>query len=86
MKIIHEILDILSLNNTIALSTDYVNTPDHCDDFRDVIHPKPSRRKFNDPFVAKPYHQTFAERFPFAPNLSVMDLLFNEGPDTTLYL
>ncbi|MCR9013272.1 WbqC family protein [Gabonibacter chumensis] len=85
-KIIHEILDILSLNNTIALSTDYVNTPDHCDDFRDVIHPKPSRRRFNDPFVAKPYHQTFAERFPFAPNLSVMDLLFNEGPDATLYL
>ncbi len=29
----------------------------------------------------KKYLQVFAEKFPFEPNLSVLDLLFNVGPD-----
>jgi hypothetical protein len=28
----------------------------------------------------------FADRFGFTPNLSVLDLLFNEGPDSILWL
>lgn len=31
-------------------------------------------------FVAEPYIQVFADRHPFAPNLSFVDLLFAEGP------
>ena len=32
------------------------------------------------------YWQVFRERFGFVPNLSVMDLLFNEGPESICYL
>lgn len=32
-------------------------------------------------FRAEPYYQVFAEKFPFHPNLSVIDLLFCEGPN-----
>ena len=32
-------------------------------------------------FHAESYFQVFSDRLPFAPNLSVADLLFAEGPD-----
>ena len=50
-------------------------------DCRDAIHPKkPST------FVQKPYYQVFGGRYGFVPGLSVMDLLFNEGPESICYL
>ncbi|MEP4947319.1 MAG: WbqC family protein [Flavobacteriaceae bacterium] len=33
-----------------------------------------------------PYSQVFGERHSFIPNLSILDLLFNEGPNTITYL
>lgn len=33
-----------------------------------------------------PYYQTFQARHGFIPDLSVLDLLFNEGPESILYL
>ncbi len=32
------------------------------------------------------YMQVFSDRFPFSPNLSVIDLLMNEGPAANTYL
>ncbi|MCM1151141.1 MAG: WbqC family protein [Alistipes sp.] len=37
-------------------------------------------------FVAEPYVQVFADRQPFVPDLSVIDLLFAEGPDSFSFL
>lgn len=34
----------------------------------------------------KPYAQVFDLKHGFIPNLSILDLLFNEGPNTDLYL
>lgn len=34
----------------------------------------------------EPYSQVFEERHGFIPNLSILDLLFNEGPNTLAYL
>lgn len=34
----------------------------------------------------KPYIQVFEDRQPFAPNLSILDLLFCEGPNASSYL
>ncbi len=33
-------------------------------------------------FECKPYIQTFSDRNPFINNLSILDLLFNEGPNS----
>ena len=50
-------------------------------DLRDSIHPKKDRL-----LSETPYHQVFGDRFSFIGNLSVIDLLFNAGPDTDYLL
>lgn len=57
-----------------------------CDDMREVIHPKRKNCILADLKLEKPYFQVFAARHGFMPDLSSMDLLFNEGPDSILYL
>lgn len=37
-------------------------------------------------FAPAPYYQVFQNRFGFTPNLSILDLLFNMGPETLLVL
>lgn len=56
-------------------------SPDLDNDFRESFHPK---RKVNGNF--DPYPQVFTDEHGFIPNLSVIDLLFNEGPAAFDYL
>ena len=55
-------------------------------DFREVIHPKRPNPILEDNNLKKPYFQVFSQKYGFLPNLSVIDLLFNEGPDAFSYL
>lgn len=56
------------------------------DDYRDVIHPKKQDPTLEREGLLKPYFQVFAGKYGFVANLSIMDLLFNEGPESILYL
>ncbi|HAF27813.1 MAG TPA: hypothetical protein DCG75_02090 [Bacteroidales bacterium] len=48
-------------------------------DLREIIHPK---KKVIDPeFKPVKYTQVFYDKYGFIPNLSIIDLLFNEGPN-----
>ncbi len=57
-----------------------------CDDLREAIHPKRPNTILSDLKLEKAYFQVFSRKYAFQPDLSIMDLLFNEGPDSILYL
>jgi hypothetical protein len=57
-----------------------------CDDLREVIHPKRPDTILEDLNLKKPYFQVFSRKHGFKSDLSIMDLLFNEGPESILYL
>ena len=63
----------------IVPTVDYVREPEG--DWRDALSPKRA-----SPLNVTPYWQVFKDRFGFVPGLSVMDLLFNEGPESLVYL
>ena len=58
----------------------------HCTDLREVIHPKRPNSILADLKLEKPYFQVFAQKHGFQSDLSAIDLLFNEGPDSIVYL
>ena len=57
------------------------------DDYRFSIHPKQPDPILESLGLERPYYQVFQERLGgFTPRLSALDLLFNEGPDSILWL
>lgn len=53
-------------------------------DFREAIRPKHPLP--DDGFSPRPYYQVYAQKQGFLPNLSILDLLFNMGPEAVCYL
>jgi hypothetical protein len=71
------ILNCLSKDVTIIHSSSYVEYSKNYIDLRNKIHPKkPPSQFYNVPS----YTQVFQEKMNHFPNLSILDLLFNEGP------
>ena len=57
------------------------------DDYRFSIHPKQPDPILKSLGLERPYYQVFQDRLGgFTPRLSALDLLFNEGPDSLLWL
>ena len=85
ISLIHYFLGKIGISADIDFTTEYERPGETAPDIRDLrglIHPKrPSILK-----TEKPYWQVFAAKYGFKSDLSVMDLLFNEGPDSISYL
>ena len=80
------VCSLLDISPRISRTTDYAAAPTNADDFRERIHPKKDFRMEDPDFVARPYYQVFQDRLGFLPNLSIVDLLFNMGPESLLVL
>ena len=69
------VLKIIKVNKEIIHTSDYNHEVEN--DFREVFSPKaiPNSSLFPE------YYQVFSTKFPFTPDLSILDLIFNEGPE-----
>lgn len=80
-----ELLQLMNRFLKININYNYTNsfeaTYPELDDYRESIHPK----HISD-ISFKPYFQVFEERNGFIPNLSIVDLIFNQGPQSIKYL
>jgi hypothetical protein len=74
---LHEtILKIISLGLPYSLSESYTS---YEEDFRSISFDLTENE-------TKPYTQVFNDRHAFEPNLSILDAIFNLGPQTTMLL
>ncbi|MDM8160015.1 WbqC family protein [Labilibaculum sp. K2S] len=82
-----EIFGILEIEPNIQFTKDFIGfgTCEY-DDFREKIHPKTSKLETDNTFTAKKYTQVFGDKYGFIENLSILDLIFNLGPDSLSYL
>lgn len=76
------LLRLLKLTNKIGFTDDYQKDVASHIDYRVAIHPKEQSLLHNP----KPYYQVFEEKNGFIPDLSVVDLLFNQGPQSKNFL
>ena len=75
------LLDVLELSTKPEKTSNYVIKYTSDEEGRYFINAK-DKKVYN---LAK-YDQVFDQKQAFIPNLSVLDLLFNEGPNTLEYL
>lgn len=74
------ILEHLELEPNIVFTDHYITqTENNTDDFREKIHPKKDIEDVQ--FKITKYTQVFQDKHGFISNLSIVDLLFNEGPN-----
>ena len=76
------ILSILNIEPHHKLSNRYHDNTSNTEDldYRELIRPKNIEPDIL--FRAYPYHQVFEEEHGFTPNLSILDLIFNAGPES----
>ena len=84
-ELLVQTLEILGLIIPVNLSEHFTPiSTEH--DPRHFIHPKKEQAVADPGFLPQEYHQVFSDRLGFRSNLSILDLIFNEGPDALAYL
>lgn len=77
----NKMIELLDIDVEFKNSTSYEKVEEN--DYRTLIHPK---KEATSHFVKENYTQVFSDRNGFISNLSILDLLFNEGPNAINFL
>lgn len=78
LELLHLIFKTLRINPTIQFTEDFEAEPTNKIDYRNSISPK-NNFSLDVDYIDTPYYQVFSDKHGFTPNLSIIDLLFNEG-------
>lgn len=88
LKLIKVIAELIGIDCKISVAKEYLTEDKLNDitDYRETIHPKRGNNILESMKLNKPYYQVFTNKQGFVKNLSILDLLFNEGPNSISYL
>ncbi len=81
MECTETIMELLALEIDLSLSLSYLLPKEGDMDLREIIHPK-KQFSLDVHLKSKTYPQMFADRHGFIQNVSILDLIFNLGPET----
>jgi len=86
-ELMETLMTIIGISSDISLTKNYAHTPpEGMLDLRNTIHPKERYHKVDAHYQSIPYAQVFQEKHGFVPDLSILDLLFCMGPQSSLVL
>ena len=74
------ILDCLQLGTSYSKTESYKKNTESLQDMRGLANPKKEPSYALDPYI-----QVFSDKYGFFPNISILDLLFNEGTNALTY-
>ena len=86
-EIRQKMCELIDIQPEVGYTKAYANHGDSPHDFRDFRegirpkHPEPDAD-----FVPRPFYQVYQQKHGFLANLSILDLLFNMGPESIFYL
>ena len=81
--LLEHICNELGITNNIITSETYITIKDSEPDLRSTLNPK---QTFKGSDTYPRYIQIFGAKYGFQSNLSILDLLFHEGPESLNYL
>jgi len=84
LEITQKMCELLDIQPNIESTDHYMEKGEGQDDFREAIRPKHPLP--DEDFNPKRYYQVFEQKHGFIENLSILDLLFNMGNESVLYL
>ena len=77
VEIMNFIIESLDLNVVVTYTNEYIEDVESAHDYRIVKNPPT-----NSLSTGESYIQVFSDRRKFIPNLSILDLMCNEGPNS----
>lgn len=87
-EICAKMCELIGLEPAIEPTTEYLPADSPAlagiHDYRDAIRPKHPAEDVT--FTPRRYYQVYERKYGFSPNLSILDLLFNMGNESLLYL
>ncbi len=96
MEIMEKMIELLDIRPHVKVTDCYFpkksekqashtsDSPSEIVDFRDAIRPKKPLPDAD--FIPQRYYQVYEQKHGFLPNMSILDLLFNEGNEAIFYL
>jgi len=76
--------ELIDIQPKVSFTEEFVATVNNIKDYRSTINPK--HPEADPDFDPKPYYQVYQQKHGFLSNLSILDLLFNMGPEGIFYL